>query len=194
MIIRNPRTCTNDNLGNQTGTDKSSGIRSASKRKLSRTYWNPVRRVENRLSAIRAARVFLQDVSDYQYDGNNGIQFTHHPSKLVGKNQRELYLNKTAGGWVYLASLVELMKGVVIRNYNDVPFYFRALTRLVPWEFMHPILLYAALTESDAMVQVGVDSTNWFWIRYLVKDQEVLNTRPQSETAPPSPYKFAKDG
>ena len=64
---------------------------------------------------------------------------------VMGKNQKELHANKTAG--VHLASLVELMKGVVIRDYNDVAFYFRALTRLVPWEFMHPILAYAALTE-----------------------------------------------
>ena len=73
----------------------------------------------------------------------------------MGKNQKELRLNKTAGGWVHLASLVELMKGVVIRNYNDVPFYFRAQTRLVPWEFMHPILAYAALTDLGQIPSQG---------------------------------------
>ena len=149
-------------------------------------YFNP--------EAIRAARMVLQDASCYQYTRNNGIQFIYHPSKLMGKSQKELHVNKTAGGWVHLASFVELMKVVVIRHYNDVPFYFLALTRLVPWEFMQPILFYATLTESAGMVEVGVDSTQRFWVRYLVRDQDVFDTRPITGTPTPSPYPFAKDG
>ena len=79
------------------------------------SYFNP--------EAIRAARVFMQDVSNYQINGKGNIQFIYHPSKLVNKNQRDIHPNKEAGGWVHLASLVEFMKGVVIRNYNDVPFH-----------------------------------------------------------------------
>ena len=120
--------------------------------------------------------------------------YIYHPSKLVNKNQKDIYINENAGGWVHLASLVELMKGVVIRNYNDVPFYFRAMTRLVPWEYMHAILAHAALTESDALSQVGVDNSRWLWVRYLIKDQDVLPSRAETGALAANPYKFEKDG
>ena len=42
-------------------------------------YFNP--------EAIRAARVFLQDVSTYFY------KFGYHPSKLINQNQKDTYVN-----------------------------------------------------------------------------------------------------
>ena len=86
---------------------------------------------------------------------------------------------------------MELMKGVVIRNFNDVPFYFKALLRLVPWDRVHSILACAALTESDALTQVGVDSSKWLWVRCLMKDQDVLPSRGETGG---SAMTFRKDG
>ena len=116
--------------------------------------------LQSKKTAIRAARVFLQDVSYYQYTGKKNMQFIYHPSKLIGKNQRELHIKKDAGSWIH------------------------PLTRLVPWQYMHAILAYAALTETDALTQVGVDSSKWLWVGHLVKDQDVLSTR--SETGFPN--------
>ena len=31
---------------------------------------------------------------------------------------------------------------------------------------MHAMLAYAALTESDALLQVGVDNSQWLWLRW----------------------------
>ena len=90
--------------------------------------------------------------------------------------------HKASGGWV------------VIRNFSDVPFYFRALVRLVRWTYMHAILAYAALTESDALMQVGEDNSRWLWVRSMAKDQDVLPSKAESGPASTSAYKFEKDG
>ena len=61
--------------------------------------------------AIRAAKVFMRDVSNYQHDGTKNLQFVYRPSKIVAKNQTEVHPSKGSGGWVHLVSLVELMNG-----------------------------------------------------------------------------------
>ena len=42
---------------------------------------------------------------------------------------------------------------------------------------MFPILLYGAMMENDALLQVGVDQKGNIWIRSLQQDCEPLSTR-----------------
>ena len=97
--------------------------------------------------AIGAARIFMRDVSNNQFDGTRNI----NPPIKTDQEPMGLHQTKGSGGWVHLASLVELMKGIRIRDLSDIPFYLRALTRLVPWAPLHAILAYGAMVESDAV-------------------------------------------
>ena len=60
---------------------------------------------------------------------------------------------------------------------NGVPYYARALIRLVPWERMFPKLLYGAMVENSALLQVGLNRLGYIWARSLQRDYELLPTR-----------------
>ena len=65
------------------------------------------------------------------------------------------------GDWIHLAALVEFVKGIKQTWIDQMPFYLRGLIRMVPMTQLHQILLYAALTDSKANIQVGIDASSY---------------------------------
>ena len=64
-------------------------------------------------------------------------------------------------------------------------------TPLAPseWERMFPIMLYGAMVEAEALLQKGVDSLGYIWVRSMQQDCELLATRKDL-----SPYPFNING
>ena len=87
------------------------------------------------------------------------------------------------GDWIHLASLAELIKGTKQRNIDDLPFYLRGLIRMVPLKHMHQILLYAALTDLKTNIQIGVDSSAYFWVR-AVQFHGIMHTHHDKDRKP----------
>ena len=115
--------------------------------------------------AIRAARVLLQDVSNRQYTGEIERGLEYHPSVLTLTGGVPVSKVDATEDWVHLAALVEMIKGIKRNWINHMPFYLRGLVRMVPMNQMHQILLYAALTNSKANIQIGIDASAYIWVR-----------------------------
>ena len=115
--------------------------------------------------SIRAARVLIHDISNYQYVGVVDRGLEYYPSTLTRTGNVPVSDVDATGDWIHLASLAELIKGIKQRNIDDLPFYLRGLIRMVPLKHMHQILLYAALTDLKTNIQIGVDSSANIWVR-----------------------------
>ena len=115
--------------------------------------------------SIRAARVLIHDISNHQYVGLVDRGLEYYPSVLTLSGNMPVSDVDASGDWIHLASLVEQIKGIKQRNFDDLPFYLRGLIRMVPLKHLHQILLYASLTESKANIQIGVDSSAYIWVR-----------------------------
>ena len=115
--------------------------------------------------SIRAARVLIHDISNFQYNGIVDRGLEYYPSTLTSGGNVPVSDVDASGDWIHLASLVELIKGIKQRDINDLPFYLRGLIRMVPLKHMHQILLYAALTDLKTNIQIGVDSSAYMWVR-----------------------------
>ena len=60
-----------------------------------------------------------------------------------------------------------MIKGVRQYAINDMPFYLRGLVRMVTFDHLHHILLYAALTDLKTNIQIGVDDSAYIWVRAI---------------------------
>ena len=56
-----------------------------------------------------------------------------------------------------------------------MPFYLRGSIRMAPMAQLHQILLYAALTDSKANIQVGIDDSAYIWVRACQFHDELHN-------------------
>ena len=115
--------------------------------------------------AIRAARVLVHDVSNHQYNGETERGLEYHPSVLTLPGGVPVSSVDATGDWIHLASLVEFIKGIKQIWINRMPFYLRGLVRTVPMTQLHQVLLYVALTDSKANIQVGIDASAYIWVR-----------------------------
>ena len=115
--------------------------------------------------SIRAARVLIHDISNYQYVGVVDRGLEYYPSTLTRTGNVPVSDVDATGDWIHLATLAEMIKGIKQRNIDDLPFYLRGLIRTVPLKHMHQILLYAALTDLKTNIQIGVDSSAYIWVR-----------------------------
>ena len=115
--------------------------------------------------AIRAARVLIHDVSNHQYNGEIERGLEYHPSVLTLKGGVPVSTVDATGDWIHLAALVEFIKRIKQTWINRMPFYLRGLVRMVPMTHLHQILLYAALTDSKASIQIGIDDLAYIWVR-----------------------------
>ena len=116
--------------------------------------------------AIRAARVLMHDVSNRQYNGTIERGLEYHPSVLTLTGGVPVSKVDETGDWIHLAALVEMIKGIKQHWINHMPFYIlRGLVRMVPMTQMHQILLYAALTDLKANIQIGIDASAYIWVR-----------------------------
>ena len=140
--------------------------------------------------SIRAARVLIHDISNYQYVGLVDRGLEYYPSTLTRSGNVPVSDVDATGDWIHLASLVELIKGIKQRNIDDLPFYLRGLIRMVPLKHMHQILLYAALTDLKTNIQIGVDSSAYIWVR-AVQFHGVTHTYYDGNR---NPIPFHKDG
>ena len=112
---------------------------------------------------LRAARVFLKDLSTPQYTNTGATQvtkpgFVYYPSELSGITDES---NK--GRWVHLVSLglqVSQIQWAVLRT---LPFYVRGLLREVPIALIPEVCTIAALTDSD--MDVLMDPHLMLWVR-----------------------------
>ena len=112
---------------------------------------------------LRAARVFLKEVSTAQYTntGATAVQrpgFLYYPSELSG-----IVDEANKGRWVHLVSLglqVSHIQRAVLRT---LPFHVRGLLREVPIALIPDVFTIAALTDSD--VEVIMDHHLMLWVR-----------------------------
>ena len=115
--------------------------------------------------AVRAARVLMYDVSNHQYDGSINRGLEYHTTILNRNGVEPVSRVDATGDWIHLASLVEMIKGVKQHAIDTMPFYLRGLVRMVPFNHLHHILLYAALTDLNTNIQIGIDSSAYVWVR-----------------------------
>ena len=140
--------------------------------------------------SIRAARVLIHDISNYQYVGLVDRGLEYYPSTLTRSGNVPVSDVDATGDWIHLASLAELIKGIKQRNIDDLPFYLRGLIRMVPLKHMHQILLYAALTDLKTNIQIGVDSSAYIWVR-AVQFHGITHTHHDRDR---KPIPFHQDG
>ena len=112
---------------------------------------------------LRAARVFLEDVSTAQYANQGAMEiqkpgFLYYPSQLSG-----IIDEANKGRWVHLVSLglqVSQIQWAVIRK---LPLYVRGLLREVPTALIPEVCTIAALTDPD--LEVVMDHHLMLWVR-----------------------------
>ena len=85
---------------------------------------------------------------------NRGLEY--HPSVLNRRGAEPVSGVDATGDWIHLASLVEMIKGVRQHAINDMPFYLRGLVRMVTFNHLHHILLYAALTDLKLIYKLAL--------------------------------------
>ena len=112
---------------------------------------------------LRAARVFLKDLSTAQYTNQGATEvtkpgFLYYPSELSG-----IIDEAKKGRWVHLVSLglqVSQIQWAVMRT---LPFYVRGLLREVPIALIPEVCTIAALTDPD--MDVIMDHHLMLWVR-----------------------------
>ena len=73
--------------------------------------------------SIRAARVLIHDISNYQYVGVVDRGLEYYPSTLTRSDKDPISDVDATGDWIHLASLSEMIKGIKQRNIHELPFY-----------------------------------------------------------------------
>ena len=112
---------------------------------------------------LRAARVFLKELSTAQYTNTGATQITkpgflYYPSELTN-----IVDEANKGRWVHLVSLglqVSQIQWTVMRT---LPFYVRGLLREVPIALIPDVCTIAALTDTD--LEVLMDQHLMLWVR-----------------------------
>ena len=112
---------------------------------------------------LRAARVFLKELSTAQYTNTGGTKiakpgFLYYPSELT-----EVVDEANKGRWVHLVSLGLQVSHIQWTVMRTLPFYVRGLLREVPIALIPDVCTIAALTDSD--LEVLMDQHLMLWVR-----------------------------
>ena len=112
---------------------------------------------------LRAARVFLKDLSTAQYTNTGATEvakpgFLYYPSELSG-----IIDEANKGRWVHLVSLGLQVSHIQWAVMRTLPFYVRGLLREVPIALIPEVCTIAALTDSD--MEVLMDHHLMLWVR-----------------------------
>ena len=112
---------------------------------------------------LRAARVFIKEVSSGQYtnEGHTQVEkpaFVYHPSVITNFPEEP---NK--GRFVHLVSVGLQLAQVTWMSTRQLPFYVRGLLRAVPTGLLPEVFTIATLTDPD--IEVMVDHHLMLWAR-----------------------------
>ena len=112
---------------------------------------------------LRAARVFLKELSTAQYTNTGPTKvtkpgFLYYPSELT-----EVVDEANKGRWVHLVSLGLQVSHIQWTVMRTLPFYVRGLLREVPIALIPDVCTIAALTDSD--LEVLMDQHLMLWVR-----------------------------
>ena len=112
---------------------------------------------------LRAARVFLKELSTAQYTNTGGTKvakpgFLYYPSELT-----EVVDEANKGRWVHLVSLGLQVSHIQWTVMRTSPFYVRGLLREVPIALIPDVCTIAALTDTD--LEVLMDQHLMLWVR-----------------------------
>ena len=112
---------------------------------------------------LRAARVFLKELSTAQYTNTGATRvtkpgFIYYPSELT-----EVVDEANKGRWVHLVSLGLQVSHIQWTVMRTLPFYVRGLLREVPIALIPDLCTIAALTDSD--LEVLMDQHLMLWVR-----------------------------
>ena len=112
---------------------------------------------------LRAARVFLKELSTAQYTNTGATQvtkpgFLYYPSELSN-----IMDEANKGRWVHLVSLGLQVSHIQWTVMRTLPFYVRGLLREVPIALIPDVCTIAALTDTD--LDVLMDQHLMLWVR-----------------------------
>ena len=112
---------------------------------------------------LRAARVFIKEVSSGQYtnEGHTKVEkpgFVYHPSVITNFPEES---NK--GRFVHLISVSLQLAQVTWISTRHLPFYVRGLLRAIPTGLLPEVFTIATLTDPD--IEVMVDHHLMLWAR-----------------------------
>ena len=112
---------------------------------------------------LRAARVFLKELSTAQYTNTGATHvtkpgFLYFPSELSG-----IMDEANRGRWVHLVSLGLQVSHIQWAVMRTLPFYVRGLLREVPIALIPEVCTIAALTDTD--LEVLMDHHLMLWVR-----------------------------
>ena len=112
---------------------------------------------------LRAARVFLKDLSTAQYTNAGASKvdkpgFLYYPSELSGIPDEG-----NRGRWVHLVSLGLQVAQITWAATRKLPFYVRGLLRAVPYALLPEVCTIAALT--DPGIEVLMNQHLMLWVR-----------------------------
>ena len=112
---------------------------------------------------LRAARVFLKELSTAQYTNSGATQvkkpgFLYYPSELS-----TIVDEANKGRWVHLVSLGLQVSHIQWAVMRTLPFYVRGLLREVPIALIPDVCTIAALTDTD--LEVLMDHHLMLWVR-----------------------------
>ena len=112
---------------------------------------------------LRAARVFLKELSTAQYTNTGATKvtkpgFLYYPSELSG-----ILDEANRGRWVHLVSLGLQVSHIQWAVMRTLPFYVRGLLREVPIALIPEVCTIAALTDTN--LEVLMDQHLMLWVR-----------------------------
>ena len=109
---------------------------------------------------LRAARVFIKEVSSGQYT-NEGVEkpaFVYRPSVVMNFPSPE---EPGKGRFVHLVSVGLQLAQVTWMSTKQLPFYVRGLLRAVPTGLLPEVFTIATITDPDIEVTVGHHLLLW---------------------------------
>ena len=112
---------------------------------------------------LRAARVFLKELSTAQYTNTGATKvtkpgFLYYPSELT-----KVIDEANKGRWVHLVFLGLQVSHIQWTVMRTLPFYVRGLLREVPIALIPDVCTIAALTDTD--LEVLMDQHLMLWVR-----------------------------